>query len=203
MYKERCMFAITRWSLLVSGLLLTSMAHADALGDLRAKLAGLSGSTPYTGTLTLRSTVTNGKKPATHAQVAVKVASGAEGLQMNFAPALLARASSEAAAQAKNPDAPAPTRDALAKLSTDRVQAALDMAPVLLHMLEGAKKLAGIPGVIVQGRHDTCTPPVAAWLLKQAWPEVELNIIPDAGHLFSEPGITDGLVRATDKFAGL
>ena len=24
------------------------------------------------------------------------------------------------------------------------------------------------------GRHDTCTPPVAAWKLKQAWPEVEL-----------------------------
>jgi proline iminopeptidase len=70
-------------------------------------------------------------------------------------------------------------------------------------LLEGAKKLCGIPGVIVQGRHDTCTPPVAAWRLKQAWPEVELNIIPDAGHLFSEPGITDGLVRATDRFAGL
>ena len=42
--------------------------------------------------------------------------------------------------------------------------------------------------MIVQGRHDTCTPPVAAWKLKQAWPEVELNIIPDGGHLFSEPG---------------
>jgi proline iminopeptidase len=68
-------------------------------------------------------------------------------------------------------------------------------------LLEGAKKLRGIPGVIVQGRHDTCTPPVAAWRLKQAWPEVELNIVPDAGHLFSEPGITDGLVRATDRFA--
>jgi proline iminopeptidase len=70
-------------------------------------------------------------------------------------------------------------------------------------LLEGAKKLHGIPGVIVQGRHDTCTPPVAAWLLKQAWPDVELNIIPDAGHLFSEPGITDGLIRATDRFAGV
>ncbi|HET7604674.1 MAG TPA: prolyl aminopeptidase [Sphingomicrobium sp.] len=69
-------------------------------------------------------------------------------------------------------------------------------------LLEGAKKLRGIPGVIVQGRHDTCTPPMAAWLLKQAWPEVELNIIPDAGHLFSEPGNLDALVRATDKFAG-
>jgi proline iminopeptidase len=70
-------------------------------------------------------------------------------------------------------------------------------------LLKGAEKLRGIPGVIVQGRHDTCTPPVAAWRLKQAWPEVELNIIPDGGHLFSEPGNLDALVRATDKFAGL
>jgi proline iminopeptidase len=70
-------------------------------------------------------------------------------------------------------------------------------------LLRDAHKLKGIPGVIVQGRHDTCTPPVAAWQLKHAWPEVELNIIPDAGHLFSEPGNLDGLIRATDKFAGL
>ena len=70
-------------------------------------------------------------------------------------------------------------------------------------LLKGAEKLRGIPGVIVQGRHDTCTPPVAAWKLKQAWPQVELNIIPDAGHLFNEPGNLDALVRATDKFAGL
>jgi proline iminopeptidase len=70
-------------------------------------------------------------------------------------------------------------------------------------LLRGASKLKGIPGAIVQGRHDTCTPPVAAWRLKRAWPEVELNIIPDAGHLFNEPGNLDALVRATDKFAGL
>jgi proline iminopeptidase len=70
-------------------------------------------------------------------------------------------------------------------------------------LLEGARKLKCIPGVIVQGRHDTCTPPVAAWRLKEAWPEVELNLIPDGGHLFSEPGNLDALVRATDKFAGL
>jgi len=68
-------------------------------------------------------------------------------------------------------------------------------------LLEGAAKLRHIPGVIVQGRYDCCTPPVTAWDLKQAWPEVELNIIADAGHLFSEPGITDGLIRATDRFA--
>ena len=68
-------------------------------------------------------------------------------------------------------------------------------------LLAGAVKLRGIPGVIVQGRHDCCTPPKAAWALKQAWPEVELNIIPDGGHLYNEPGVLDGLIRATDKFA--
>ncbi|MDV3258559.1 MAG: alpha/beta hydrolase, partial [Sphingomonas sp.] len=68
-------------------------------------------------------------------------------------------------------------------------------------LLKGAERLRGIPGVIVQGRHDCCTPPRAAWELKQAWPEVELNIVPDGGHLYSEPGILDGLVRATDRFA--
>ncbi|MEO7276695.1 MAG: prolyl aminopeptidase, partial [Sphingomicrobium sp.] len=69
-------------------------------------------------------------------------------------------------------------------------------------LLKGAAgKLANTPGIIVQGRHDCCTPPAAAWRLKQAWPQVELHIVPDAGHLFSEPGILDRLVRATDKFA--
>ncbi|HUE80409.1 MAG TPA: prolyl aminopeptidase [Sphingomicrobium sp.] len=68
-------------------------------------------------------------------------------------------------------------------------------------LLRGADKLRKIPGVIVQGRHDCCTPPRAAWELKQVWPEVELNIVPDGGHLYNEPGILDGLIRATDKFA--
>jgi proline iminopeptidase len=68
-------------------------------------------------------------------------------------------------------------------------------------LLRNADKIRRIPGVIVQGRHDCCTPPRAAWALKKAWPEVDLQIIPDAGHLFNEPGILDGLVRATDRFA--
>jgi proline iminopeptidase len=69
-------------------------------------------------------------------------------------------------------------------------------------LLRDAGRLRGIPGVIVQGRHDCCTPPRAAWALKQAWPEVELEIVPDGGHLYSEPGILDGLVRATERLAG-
>jgi proline iminopeptidase len=67
-------------------------------------------------------------------------------------------------------------------------------------LLRGAEKLRGIPAVIVQGRYDCCTPPVTAWDLHKAWPEAELNIVPDGGHLFNEPGILDGLIRATDRF---
>ncbi|WP_421991504.1 prolyl aminopeptidase [Qipengyuania sp.] len=63
-------------------------------------------------------------------------------------------------------------------------------------------RLSGIPGIIVQGRHDICTPPSAAWALKKAWPEAELWMVDDAGHSASEPGIVDGLVRATDQLAG-
>jgi proline iminopeptidase len=69
-------------------------------------------------------------------------------------------------------------------------------------LLAGADRLKGIPGVIVQGRYDCCTPPSTAWELKQAWPEAELHIVPDGGHLFSEPGVLDGLIRATDRLAG-
>ena len=68
-------------------------------------------------------------------------------------------------------------------------------------LLANAGRLRAIPGTIVQGRHDCCTPPSAAWALKQAWPEVDLQIVPDGGHLFTEPGITDGLVRASDRYA--
>ena len=49
---------------------------------------------------------------------------------------------------------------------------------------------------------NICTPPGAAWALKKAWPEADLWIVPDAGHSAGEPGIVDGLVRATDKLAG-
>lgn len=68
-------------------------------------------------------------------------------------------------------------------------------------LLRDVRRLAGIPCVIVQGRYDCCTPPMAAWRLKKALPEAELEIIPDASHMYNEPGTLDALIRATDKFA--
>jgi proline iminopeptidase len=69
-------------------------------------------------------------------------------------------------------------------------------------LLRDAYKLKAIPGVIVQGRYDVCTPAVTAWDLHRAWPEAEFHIVDDAGHAFDEPGILDRLIAATDKFAG-
>lgn len=66
---------------------------------------------------------------------------------------------------------------------------------------DAAEKLAGIPGVIVQGRYDACTPVRTAWDLHRSWPTAEFELIADAGHAASEPGIVDALVRATDRFA--
>jgi proline iminopeptidase len=69
-------------------------------------------------------------------------------------------------------------------------------------LLRDIGRIRHIPGIIVQGRYDACTPPAAAWDLHRAWPEAALRIIPDGGHAFSEPGILDGLIRAADEMAG-
>jgi proline iminopeptidase len=69
-------------------------------------------------------------------------------------------------------------------------------------LIRESTKLKDIPGVIVQGRYDMCTPAFTAWALHTAWPEADFRMIPDAGHAFDEPGILDALVEATDRFAG-
>ncbi|WP_447005812.1 prolyl aminopeptidase [Saccharothrix isguenensis] len=67
-------------------------------------------------------------------------------------------------------------------------------------LLRDAGKLAGIPGVIVQGRYDMATPVTSAWELHRAWPGSELVVVPDGGHAFDEPGILRALLAATDRF---
>jgi proline iminopeptidase len=70
-------------------------------------------------------------------------------------------------------------------------------------ILENTSKLKGIPGVIVQGRYDVVCPAKSAWELHQAWPESQLQIIADAGHSASEPGIRSALISAMDQFRQL
>jgi proline iminopeptidase len=68
-------------------------------------------------------------------------------------------------------------------------------------ILANAHRLQHIPGWIVQGRFDVVTPLDAAWRLIKAWPRARFDIVWDAGHASTEPGIIDGLVRATDAAA--
>jgi proline iminopeptidase len=69
-------------------------------------------------------------------------------------------------------------------------------------LLRDAHKLRGIPGTIVHGRYDMPCPARYAWALHKAWPKADFHLIEGAGHSYSEPGILDQLIRATDKFAG-
>ncbi|WP_449370968.1 prolyl aminopeptidase [Thiomonas sp.] len=69
-------------------------------------------------------------------------------------------------------------------------------------LIRDAHKLADIPGVIVQGRYDVCTPMRTAWDLHRAWPQADFQLVPDAGHAYNEPGILSRLIEATDRFAG-
>jgi proline iminopeptidase len=66
-------------------------------------------------------------------------------------------------------------------------------------LLKNIGKIAKIPGWIVQGRFDVVTPLESAWALHKAWPAARFDIIWDAGHASTEPGIIDALVRATDQ----
>jgi proline iminopeptidase len=67
-------------------------------------------------------------------------------------------------------------------------------------LLMNAGQLKSIPGIIVQGRYDLCTPITTAWALHRAWPEAEFRVVDDAGHAMTEPGIRDELIRATEAF---
>lgn len=63
-----------------------------------------------------------------------------------------------------------------------------------------AHKLAGIPGLMVDGRLDVSGPPDIAWKMNQGWPEAERILVDAAGH---GHGVEGHVVAATDRFAGI
>ena len=68
-------------------------------------------------------------------------------------------------------------------------------------LLRDANRLAGIPGVLIQGRLDVAGPPDTAWQLAQAWPDAQLRMVP-GGHTGGDE-MTGAIVDATEQFAGL
>ncbi|MGW4230140.1 prolyl aminopeptidase [Streptomyces sp. NPDC004980] len=67
-------------------------------------------------------------------------------------------------------------------------------------LIRDAHRLAGIPGVLVHGRFDLGGPLTTAWELAKAWPDAELTVIEDAGHL-GGPATTRAVLAALDRFA--
>jgi proline iminopeptidase len=58
-------------------------------------------------------------------------------------------------------------------------------------------RLAGIPAVLVHGRHDISSPLDTAWELHRSWADSELVIVDDAGH--GGGGFADAFSRALDR----
>jgi len=103
-----------------------------------------------------------------------------------------------------NPDVQAHFADPHVALCLARIECHYFVHQAFLRpdqLLHDAHRLAGIPGVIVQGRYDIICPLRSAWDLHRAWPAADLQIILDAGHAAFEPGIRAALVAATDRFA--
>ena len=68
-------------------------------------------------------------------------------------------------------------------------------------LLEDARRLEGIPGIIVHSRYDMICPLENAWALHRAWPGSELEIVAAAGHSAGERDVSSALVAATNRFA--
>jgi len=66
-------------------------------------------------------------------------------------------------------------------------------------LLRHTDRLAGIPGVLVQGRLDLDSPPLTAWQLATRWPDAQLVLVLDAGHTGS-PAMTRAVVEALRAF---
>jgi proline iminopeptidase len=68
-------------------------------------------------------------------------------------------------------------------------------------LLDRAVRVRGIPAFAVHGRYDIVCPIRSLADLREVWPELDCEIVPDAGHSSHEPGITRELVAATRRIA--
>ncbi len=63
-------------------------------------------------------------------------------------------------------------------------------------LMREAGKLAGIPGIIVQGRYDLLCPPATSHALGRVWREAETRLVEGAGHTLYDPGVRDAVMKA-------
>jgi proline iminopeptidase len=68
-------------------------------------------------------------------------------------------------------------------------------------LLREAGRLAGIPGIIVQGRYDLLCPPAISHALGALWREAEIRFVEGAGHTLYDPGVRDAVMKAIADMA--
>jgi proline iminopeptidase len=68
-------------------------------------------------------------------------------------------------------------------------------------ILANLHRLPAVPVTIIHGRRDLTCLPESSWTLHRRLPGSTLRILPEAGHLASEPAMIDALVTATDQLA--
>jgi proline iminopeptidase len=68
-------------------------------------------------------------------------------------------------------------------------------------LLKDIGRVKDIPGAIIQGRYDVVTPMASAWALHKAWPNARFELVTEAGHTGTEPGLASSLINVTDAFS--
>jgi proline iminopeptidase len=68
-------------------------------------------------------------------------------------------------------------------------------------LMAEAGKLAGIAGIIVQGRYDLLCPPATSHALAAVWREAEIRVIEGAGHTLYDPGVRNAVMKAIADMA--
>lgn len=138
--------------LLVLFLVLTPLLRANALDALRARLAGLDGTQPVRAVVEYAFTSREGDAATEERGKASVVAEeGPTGLSLFWAKRVLATASAELEAHARNPEIRTPTRHILQTLDAERVYDYFHAAQRLQRGLEGAQ-LVSDAGTLFEGR---------------------------------------------------
>lgn len=70
-------------------------------------------------------------------------------------------------------------------------------------LLTKIDRIRAIPGTIIHGRYDMVCSIRSAHRLREAWPEADYVIVPDAGHSFLDPTMRSRLIEATDNAKNL
>jgi proline iminopeptidase len=68
-------------------------------------------------------------------------------------------------------------------------------------LMREAGKLAGIPGIIVQGRYDLLCPPATSYALGSVWRAAEIRVVEGAGHTLYDPGVRDAVMKSIADMA--